>query len=57
MNKRNQKVKASKHPSKMVFNAFSPVGAPGAPGRERYFFSLPGLEAMLGKIGGENDAR
>ena len=55
--KQNANQKPPNHQTKMVFNAFSPCGAPREPGRERYFFSLPRLGALLSQIGGENDAR
>lgn len=57
MNKRNQKAKASKYPSKKVFNAFSPIGAPREPESERYSLSYVGIDEVLSGRGGENNAR
>ena len=56
MNKENRKAKAPKHPAKMVFNAFTPVGAPRTPERERYYLSYSGIDEGLSDRGGENHA-
>lgn len=56
MSKGNRGTKAPNHPTKMVLNAFSPVGAPSEPERERYYLSCVGIGEGLSDRGGESNA-
>ena len=57
MNEMNPMVKVRKLSTKMIIEAFSPVGAPRTPGRERHYVLMRGGLSLLSDRGGETDAR
>ena len=59
MSNRNRIPEGSKHQSKMLLKAFSPVGAPRSCERERYLVSygwIDGISGTTSEPGGENHA-